>query len=307
MAKLDKAQTARRPDWLRIADGVFLIGLGVFALLNASGRLAWSFWYDALAMWPILLVSVGLRMAVERTRMPWLAVLGPLVVLGIMAALATGRLESAPGPWRPVAAAREEGDQKLKLRPQFAASRLDVIARALTDGQLVDGRQGSREDKARVDVTRKDGTARVAFSMGNLGPASFLPGRTSRWELGVSNTLPLDIRVDGAMTGARFDLTQGVVEIAVVQGAFLGVDLRLPRPQAPVHLEVDGAFNVVDLYVPQGTPVRVSGTGFPFNLVDRGNGGDPKNPATPGYDVNIAGVFSRIGVTEGNAATRPAR
>lgn len=58
------------------------------------------------------------------------------------------------------------------------------------------------------------------------------------------------------------------------------------------------AFNAVDLYVPAGTPVRVRGTGFPFNILDRGTGGDPKDAANPGYDVSFGGVFSRIGVAQ---------
>ena len=107
----------------------------------------------------------------------------------------------------------------------------------------------------------------------------------------------LTIDLDGAMIGARFDLRSGRIAGGTFDGVFLGLDLHLPKPTERVKLQVHGVFNMVDVYVPKGTPVQVRGPGFPFNLVDRGSG-DPKNPATPGYTLDFAGVFSRIGVNE---------
>jgi hypothetical protein len=296
-----RAAAARRPDWQRIADGVFLMGLGVFVLLNTTGQLPWTFWYDALTLWPIVIVSAGLRIAVERSRVAWLMVLGPLAILATLAAVASGRLDTAPGPWLPVSVARADDAHRLTLRAAFASSRLDVTARALDGGTLVDGRQGSRESKALVETKLEGGDATVTLQAGSHGWDSLRPGRQSRWELGVPATLPLKIDMDGALIGARFDLAQGSLEGGSFDGAFLGLDLHLPRPKARVKLQIHGVFNMVDVFVPAGTPIRVHGPGFPFNLVERGSG-DPKDPATPGYDVEFAGVFSRVGVNEEKAA-----
>lgn len=288
-------------DWSRATDGVFLMGLGVFALLNASGRLPWSFWYDALSMWPLLLVSAGMRIAFGRSPWPWLALLGPLVVLALLGALATGRLESMPGAWQPVSVAREEGAKKVRLRPKIVSSRIEVASRPLPEGIVLEGRQGSRENKAlaesRVDEA---GLQRVGVTLQKMSWASYVIGRTSRWELGVTNRMPIVLDVDGAMLGTRFDFTQGGLESAAFRGAYLSIDMRLPRPQAPTKIEMHGAFNAAELTVPPGTPVRVQGTGFPFNLVDRGTDQDPNDPANPGYDVRFYGVFSRVSVTDGS-------
>lgn len=288
---------ARRPDWRRIADGLFLMGLGVFVLLNTTGQLPWTFWYDALTLWPIVLVSAGLRIAVEHTRVAWLVILGPLAVLATLAGVAGGRLDEAPGPWRPVSAARSESATELTLRGALASSRIDVRARPLEGAALVEGRQGSRASKAQVEAKQEGGEATVTLLGGNHGWDSIRPGRLSRWELDVPETLPLKIDLDGAMIGARFDLAQGSVAGGTFDGAFLGLDLHLPRPKTRVKLGIHGVFNMIDVFVPAGTPVRVRGPGFPFNIVDRG-AGDPKDPATPGYDVDFGGVFCRIGVNE---------
>jgi hypothetical protein len=45
--------------------------------------------------------------------------------------------------------------------------------------------------------------------------------------------------------------------------------------------------------VPQGTPVRVRGTGFPFNLVKRRVTGDPERP---GYEIHVDGIFNAVAV-----------
>jgi hypothetical protein len=104
MAQDGVAHPVERPDvdWIRVADGIFVAGLGVFVFLNATGRLPWTFWFDALVMWPIVLVTGGLRIAFGRTRRAWLVVTGPLIVLGFLAAMASGRLDGSPGPWLPV-------------------------------------------------------------------------------------------------------------------------------------------------------------------------------------------------------------
>ena len=292
----------RRIDWRRLADGLLLIGLGIFVLLNTTGHLPWTFWYDALTLWPILLVTAGLRIAVERTRVAWLMLLGPIIVLATLAGVAGGRLDNAPGPWLPVAEARPREASALTLRAAFASSRLDVAARPVDGATLLEGRQGSRGNRARVETKVEEGNAAVTLVPGDQGWDNIRPGRMSRWELGVPDALPLTLEVKGAMIGGRFDLGQGQVAKATFEGAFIGADLHLPKPTARVKLRIHGVFNMVDLFVPEGTPVRVHGPGFPFNIVDRGQG-DPKDPATPGYDVDFGGVFCRIGVArEGDPA-----
>jgi len=291
----------RRPDWRRLGDGIFLMGLGGFLLLNASGHLSWTFWYDAITLWPIVLVSAGLRIAVERTRVAWLALLGPLAVLATLAGVAGGRLDSAPGPWQAVSTPRPADARELTLRAALSSSRLDVTARPIASDLLLSGRQGSRSDKATVETKQDGGDVNVALLGGSHGWDSIRPGRLSRWELDVPDGLPLKIDLDGALIGARFDISKGRVESGSFDGVFLGLDLHLPRPQEPVLLQIHGVFNMIDVFVPPGTPVHVHGPGFPFNLIDRGTGsgaGDPKNVATPGYDVQFGGVFSRVGVND---------
>lgn len=300
MAQSEGTPQAAAPgvDWIRLADGVFLAGLGVFAYLNASGRLPWTFWFDALTLWPIMLITAGLRIAFGQTRRAWMIVFGPLVVLGLLAGMASGRLGgAAPGPWQPVSEAHGSEATRVVLSGTLASSRIELVARPLPEGVALQGRRASREDKARVERKVDPKTDRIALVNGDYGLASAMPGRMSRWELAVTDAVPVGVRLEGAMVGSTIDLSRGALADATLAGVFLGAEMRLPRPKAPVEMRVKGVFNVVELIVPPGTPVRVHGPGLPANVVDRGTGTDPKDAANPGYEVRIEGIFSRVGVT----------
>jgi hypothetical protein len=299
MAQIDGTPqaAARGVDWVRLADGVFLAGLGVFACLNATGHLPWTFWFDVLTLWPIMLVTAGLRIAFGNTRRAWVIVFGPLFVLGLLAGMASGRLSSTPGTWQTFSEAHGSAATRVVLSGALHSSRIDLAAKPLPEGVALQGRRGSREDKARVERTQDEKTDRIALVNGDYGIASALPGRMSRWELSVTDAVPVGVRLEGAMVGSTIDLTRGALADATFAGVFLGAEMRLPRPKAPVKVTVKGVFNVVDLIVPAGTPVRVHGPGLPANVVDRGTGTDPNDPGNPGYEVRIEGIFSRVGIT----------
>jgi hypothetical protein len=285
-------------DWVRLADGVFLAGLGVFAYLSASGRLPWTFWFDVLTLWPIMLITAGLRIAFGHTRHAWLIVFGPLIVLGLLAGMASGRLGGvAPGPWQTFSEAHGSEATRVVLSGVLHSSRIELVAGRLPEGVALQGRRGSREDKARVKRTPDPKTDRIALVNGDYGIATILPGRMSRWELTTSDAVPVGVRLEGAVVGSKIDLSRGALADATFAGVFLGAEMRLPRPKAPVQVKIKGVFNMVDLIVPAGTPVRVHGPGLPANVVDRGTGTDPQDPANPGYEVRIEGIFSRVGVT----------
>jgi hypothetical protein len=88
----DPDRESPRPaaDWGRVADGVFLAGLGAFFLLATTRGVPDGFWVEAVSFWPVLLVSWGIRIVFEKTRMQWGVLLGPAVVLSTLFWLAWG-------------------------------------------------------------------------------------------------------------------------------------------------------------------------------------------------------------------------
>jgi hypothetical protein len=283
-----------RADWAKAAEGIQLAGVAVFLLLNTTGVLPWSFWLDAISLWPVLIMSAGVKIAFEKSRAPWLLLLGPVLVLGSLAWLASGNRPQAPaGPWEEAFLARPEGTRSVDLEAALVGSRLRFIsATDLPTGRLVGGRSVGRSEKTRLDVRAEDGVAEVRLDGGKRNLV-FLPRAREGWELRLPAELPLDLRIRGAGVGGELDLAAGSKVAFRTEGVFIRVAARLPAPREQTEIRMNGVFNALTLSVPAGTPVRVHGPGLPFNAVDRGVRGAE---GRPGYDVHVQGVFSAVEV-----------
>lgn len=290
------AQEKTRPtaDWARAAEGIQLAGIAVFLLLNTMGVLPWSFWIDAVALWPVLIMSAGVRIAFEKTKAPWLLLLGPALVLGSLAWVAGGsRVDTPTGPWQRQHLARPTGTSSVELAAELFGTRLRVeSAGDMSPATLVEGRSLSAPAEPRIRVEKRGETAQLRLR-GAHPRIFFLPGRRQRWELRLPAELPLRLRVNGVIVRSQLDLSRGSFDGGRLEGVFLSTDLRLPAPHAPERIKVSGVFNALTLRVPEGTPVRVHGPGLPFNAVDRGTSGEP---GRVGYDVNVDGIFTAVDV-----------
>jgi hypothetical protein len=281
-------------DWARAAKGIQLAGIAVFLLLNTMGFLPWSFWLDAIALWPLLIMSAGIRIAFEKTRARWLVLAGPAIVLGGLAWVASGaRPERPPGPMHPEVAERPAGVDRVELEAKLLGSRLNVaVATDVPAGLLVDGTSNANPHRARLETEAEGTLARVQVD-GGVRPPLFVPRSRERWDLRLPAALPLRVKVAGAAVGGTVDLTEGTPEGLQTDGVFIGVEARLPAPRENTDIRMNGVFNALTLFVPEGTPVRVQGPGLPFNAIDRGVKGVE---GRPGYDVRVQGIFSAVDV-----------
>jgi hypothetical protein len=302
MEPIAETEDGTRPkaNWSRAAEGLQMAGFGVFLFLNTTGVLPWSFWLDAAAYWPVLIIVAGLRMTVDRSRVPWMVLLGPVIILGTLAWVAFGsRPDVPPSNWVPQTAQRAEGVSRWSLRTDLVGTHLDLTARPLDPGLLAKGRSASRDDRARIEVQRDGDTATVRLGLRPHVVWAFLT--RDRWDLALANALPLALDVKGAMIRGTADLASARVSSAGVDGAFIALDLRLPRPEEPVHVRLAGAFNAIHVAVPPGTPVSVRAD-TPINDIHRPSSLAREGAEAPGYDVKIEGVFNSVTVEESDVA-----
>ncbi len=291
---MPESDTARpRADWAKAAEGIQLAGFAVFLLLNTTGVLPWSFWLDAISLWPVLIMSAGIKIAFEKSRAPWLLLLGPALVLGSLAWLASGNRPQAPaGPWERGVPGPARGNDRRRARgvprglPPAPAPPPTDLPRV---GWSTVARWAARRRRAST-CGRRTGVAQVRLDGGKRTGSSFVPRARERWELRLPAELPLDVRIKGAGVGGELDLTAGSKVALRTEGVFIGVAARLPAPREETEIRMNGVFNSLTLSVPEGTPVRVHGPGLPFNAVDRGVRGAE---GRPGYDVSVQGDLQR--------------
>jgi len=279
--------------WRQAARGLTLAGFGTFLLLNTLGVLPWSFWADAAAFWPILIVALGLRLVLEKLA-PWGALVSPVVVLGTLSlvALRGPTVLEASGRWRDVRAERRDDAGPWRFHGRFAVARLELDARSLSDDVLVEGRaKGVRT--ARVDVSRRRDTPRVRVGSRRRHISGlWRRGPNEHWELAVNDRWPLRADLDVAFTSGYVDLTTAAVTRLHLDGAFNDLELRLGRPDTDVRVDIEGAFNDLTLIVPEGVPVVVDAEG-PLNTLDERGGG---RRGGPGYRIDLDGALNSLEV-----------
>jgi hypothetical protein len=286
----------RSVAWRRAARGLNLIGFGVFLLLTTQGVLSWSFWVDALRLWPVLLVALGLRLVVEKTA-PWAVLLSPLLVQGTLGwvALHPERLSAsavvlADADWQDFELARPEEAEEWTLDAQLAFARLDLGAGA-GSGQLVQGRSaGSRERSVWLARGGEHPRVRLRGARGRSGIV--WRERGEAWEIRVAEDLPLRVDLSLAFCQGPIDLGSLALTRVDLDGAFNELRVRLPAPERETRVDFEGAFNRLEIAVPPGVPVRVDVDGF-LNGVEReaGNGGEG-----PGYRIDLEGAFNSVQV-----------
>jgi len=287
--------------WRRLASGLYFIGFGVLLLLTTQGFLPWSFWLEALAYWPVLLIALGIRVLFERSAAPWGVLLSPVVVLGTLAWMARQPpvAPEPPGEWVTQTAAAPDGIDAWRLDARLALARLDLQARHLEPGLLVSGRSASREDRARVRVERHGDEGRVRIDARREGPMLLVRRNRQLWELDLASEPRLTFDLDGAFLEGRIDLTGASVERVALEGAFNDLALHLPVPGRTVRLTVNGAFNRVRVVVPAGTPVRARAAGA---LVRFERGEVPREADAPGYDLRFEGFLSEVSLETARGA-----
>ena len=280
-------------EWKRAADGIGLCIWATFLLLTTTGVLPWSFWMDAISLWPLLIMSAGIQLTFEKTRVPWLVLLGPAVVLAGLVWVATGpNPDMSSGNWKSEGPLpRPEGAMHVRLDLELLATRVAVEARDVETGALADARSIERGEKTQLQVDRQDDVARLRLDTGKSGGVAFVPGHKQRFDLGVPRDLPVSLRLKGAMSRTSLDLGDGRFEGGSVDGAFLATQLTLPPVEQTVKIVLKGAFCALRINVPEGTPVNVRGNRFPFNIVKRDIKGAP---GRAGYEIQLESVFSAV-------------
>ena len=283
--------------WVRVSRGFYLLGIGTFLLLTTQNLMPAMFWADAAAYWPVLLVAIGIRLVFERGPLPWLVLLGPVLVLGTLmyVALHPGGA-GTEGDWIALRLARPADASAWTLEGRLALASLDVESKRLPRSLLAEGR---RTEAGRHSVRAEaaaGGRVRVTNSVWK-NALVVLPGRRrARCELGVAAGLPVTLDLELAFTATRLDLPATPVSRLSIDGAFNDLGLRLGAPATDVRLDVDGAFNQIEIEVPAGTPVKVTTDGV-LNVVDRGEaagGAAGGADGAPGYRLTLDGVFNRV-------------
>ncbi len=257
-----------------------LMTAGVIFLLNNLGLLSWNVWDVLWRFWPVLLIAIGLDILLGR-RSVFGAIVAFVLIVVILGGTVWYAVTQAPiftGQALVTDKIVQElaGATSADVRISFGAGSLRIGA-LKESGSLIEGTvvTGPGETVLR-DFHVDDGVAR--FSLRHQGVPRVIFGRpTSQvtWDLDLSSSVPMALRVNSGVGEVVLDLSDLQVTDLDVNGGVGQVQLRLPS-QGRLRGKISGGIGQVIVTIPQGVAARVRASG--------GLGG-----------VSVAGRFQRDG------------
>ena len=271
---------ARRRTYKGISFGTTLICVGVVLLLNTTGQLAWGVWYDLARLWPLLLISLGLRLIFVNTFAHLLCLAGPAMVVAATVWATTTYDVTAASPSRDMSAAAtmdidcpweaKEGSQRFDLN--FAAGELNLVTQARPAMQPstpstgatrpVSGLSGTLRYTGREPRHTCDGSGGLRLSQARYaGGFQFITpfaDRNRHWEANLTAAAPIIIDADLAAVWADLDLRAARLSGMTLDCAAAKITMHLGPPAGRVSVRVHGAAANLDLSVPAGTCFTIS-------------------------------------------------
>jgi len=202
-----------------IVGPLLLILIGVLILLYNLGWIEWSIWELLWRFWPVWLIAVGLDLLLGR-RGAWGAILavGIIVTLVAGAIYYTGLWSSprATGEWTAPAATQPattvaqplEGAKEATVKISSGVARFWLRGGAAS-GMLVDGSVVPLEGEQVIQSHETDGeTAYFSLRSDYDGPLLLpRPARAGRWDLALSDEVPIALSLDLGVGESDVDLT----------------------------------------------------------------------------------------------------
>lgn len=240
---------------------------------------------ELLRLWPVLLISLGIRLIFMNTRAHLLCLLGPALVVATAAWVVFTYEGSGGGPWSGLENAQSAAIEcppaatgsPAGLDVEFAAGRLELIseggplqaepkgaeappAPAADSASAMTGTLRHSDDD--LEWSCRGGSLRLRRARGSRfgGVHFFVPvvDGGARWEARLGSVRPVTLRAELAAATADLDLRHFTLDRAEIQAAASSLTLRLGTPRGRVPIRIDGAVANVRLTAPEGACVTVS-------------------------------------------------
>ena len=281
---------------VNLVGPTLMIGIGAILLLNNLGVLDWTVW-DALRLWPILLIGAGLEVLLGRQSV-WGSLVAAVILIGLIAGgiwlTNTEGLRPVRGDLVDISYERNDADAAvISLEPTVGEITIgplvdstDLMAgtiQVMGNGELV--RTVSEGDPMEVTLTTQ-GSKRL----GTIGMY-----QRSTWQLGINSDVELDLEVDIGVGDVTLDVSDLTVDNAWLDFGIGRADTTLPREDG-AEVMVDGGIGTVTIRVPEDVGARIF---LDAGLVGRWLPSDYTHDGDTYTSPNYARADTRVDVTIG--------
>ena len=261
---------------------IILIGIGLIWLLNNLGILSTANIAVLFRLWPLFLIIIGLDMLIGRDspRLRPLLGIGAVVLLVVLAIIGPSLgLSGGQDVETRVYDVEVAGAEAAEFR--MDASSAPVNIRALTDSANLAEMQ--IVDSGRIDMEYVEGVLatisldkRADFGFGFFAEPE---GETRRWDIGLSDRVPLNLDLELASGNSQLDLSALSITDLKIDAGSGNVALKLPGGAYRIESEHGSGRWVVEV------PPR---SAFDWQIDDLGSGNLTINvAASVGVQVEI--------------------
>jgi len=251
-----------------LVGATFMIGLGVVFLLANLGYLNVDIWRLVFNLWPLILVAIGLDLVLGR-RSIWASLVGLLLLLVLLSGalwmfgvnIETGRsfseeqVQQAIGDARSAEIILDNGAGSIYLHAQDDST-------LLVSGKITDVRGTDTIEEYSMVGDR--GVYRLKQSGTTIGFGIRTDERT--WDLGVTQTLPLEIRFNQGAGASTLELRHLQVERLDASTGVGQVRVILPETGS-MEGKISAAVGQIVIEVPKGVGVRLRSSAALGNVV----------------------------------------
>lgn len=275
-----------------------LLAAGTVALLANFGYLGAFSWARLLALWPLILILIGIDLLLaHRAPLVALAADAIVIVLGLALVLTQPGIASpfivigdpdCGGDRQAAVAASRDGTKEVSVRIAAGATSLGVGGSA---AGLLEA-TSTAADLRLTTRTPRSGSSELRLDQ-CFGASAFGRGGSNQMHVKLASDVPLSLEVSAGAATIDLDLRgTAVADVRLSTGAAT-VSLFLPKPNGDLRVTISSGASTINVHLPPGVESRAMLSGGLSSLNGSGGFGGRDVSETPGY----AGAKDRVSVT----------
>ncbi len=250
----------------RVIEGLTVVAVGGVLLATTLDALSWRVWLSFFALWPLLIVAVGIDLVGKGLRREWIRVLASLLVLGgfayAVAASVTGgtavlqaRRDTMSARWETT-----EFDEPAQrpVRRGAATIRGGVGTVSVSGGDALVRTRGAAPFTPRFEDEGDGVVARVDVSLGSHPWPWTSRAAFTELDVELSSRVPWDLTIKAGAAELVADLSDVRLSRARIESGVSDSQVTFGSPDGVVPVEVEAGLSSTVLRFPRDSAFRIS-------------------------------------------------
>ena len=252
----------------RLFTGVLILLIGILLLLNNTGVLGWGLWLNLISLWPLLIISIGLRLVFPKGP---LALLSPLVLvlMVVLAIVSPDGYYHSGSDDSTFRQALESGVAEAVLMVDTGAVNIRVSGSKLSGDETSGSGDGAGDlvyvsekwvGRPTVWTYTLAGGKATVHGRRNLGRIMGFPFTTkagNKTNITLNESIAWTIEVNCGASNIDLDLSAIEVKRLNINSGASNIDIVLGDRASHTEVDIDAGFVSVDLTVPRDVGIMV--------------------------------------------------